>query len=223
MKLHRVQRQVLILLALVSGAAAHAQLPADDARERERVRAERAAAEAAYVQQVQVCSRQFVVTACVDAARAKRHQVLTGLDRQQAALDEARRKERAAQRLEMIESKVSGEEARRREDAARQRSANRGDAGQPRPAPAPASAPPQHAQHAASPGAQRAEQEARARRAYELKQLQAEAHRQEVERRNEQRSRKAKPAAPLPLPAASAVMPMAAAPAASAASSASAH
>jgi colicin import membrane protein len=188
---------------MVLSAVARADAPADDASARERIRAERAAAEATYVQQVQACSTNFVVTSCVDEARAKRHAALTRLDRQQLMLDEALRAQRSTERLEAIDSKVSGEEARRREEAARDRSANRRDTEEPKPVALPPSAVAPRPARAASDNAQRAAQEARARRAYELKQLQAEAHRQEVERRNQERARKANPGAPLPLPAAS--------------------
>jgi|APFre7841882630_1041343.scaffolds.fasta_scaffold47399_2 colicin import membrane protein len=197
-------RTRLICLALWLGAAAQAATPSGDAMERDRIRAERAAAEAAYVRQEQLCSQKFVVTPCVNAARAQRREALTRLDRQQQVLDEAQRAQRASERLKAIESKESGEEARRREEVARERSASRHDTEVLKPATASASAAPPHAARAASSGAERTEQEARARREYELKQSQAEAHRQEVARRNEERARKGNPGAPLPTPAASA-------------------
>ena len=201
--LERNGRARLTVLALLLGAGARAQTPAGDAMERERIRAERAAAEATYARQVQVCSQRFVVTSCVDAARAQRNAELTRLDRERQALDEAQRALRASERLQAIESKGSGEEARLREEAARERSAKRRDIGGPKPAATPASAAPPRARPPASSAAERAEPQARARRAYELKQLQAEAHRQEVARRNEEHARKANPAAPLPTPSAS--------------------
>ena len=194
----------LVGLALLLGTAAWAETPSGDAGERERIRTERAAAEAVYVQQVQLCRENFVVTSCIDAARAQRHAALVRLDKQQQALDEARRMQRAGERLQALDSKRSGEEARRREEAARERSANRRDTEDPKSATEPANAAAPRTPRAASSGAERAAQEARARRAYELKQLQAEAHRQEVARRNEERARKTHPGAPLPTPAASA-------------------
>ncbi len=203
-------RALLIAIAFLLGAAARAETPSGDATEGERIRAERAAAEADYVQQVHRCSQKFVVTPCIDAARAQRHAALTRLDRQQQALDEARRKQRAGERQQAIDSKVGGEEAQRREEVARERSAKQRSTEDPKPATVPGSAAAPRAGRAASSGVERAEQEERARRAYELKQSQAEAHRQEVARRNEERARKAKPGAPLPTPpasAASAVLP----------------
>ena len=213
----RLSAAGLVGLILMWAGTAFAQARADDAAERERISAERAAAEAAYGTQVQVCSSRFVVTSCVDAARAERHAALTALDKRQEVLDDAQRKQRAADRLQAIDSKVSGEEARRREEAARERSANRRDGAEPRPLGPPGSAAPPRAPKDPGDPAQRAEAEQRARRAYELKQLQAEAHRMDVLRRNQERARKANPGAPLPVPAASDVAAGLSAPAASAA------
>lgn len=210
MKASSTGRVGRITIALLLGVAARAEPASGDAMERDRIRFERAAAEASYQQQVQLCSKEFVTTACVDAARAQRHAALMRLDKQQQVLDDARRKQRASERLQAIDSKVGGDEARRREAAAQERSANRRGSEDPVPAVAAASAAPPHNARVASSGAERAALEARARRAYELKQLQAEAHRQEVARRNEEQARKAKPAVSLPVPpasAASAVVP----------------
>ncbi len=204
MKLHRSWRAGMVGLALALSTAVQADAPASDASERERIKAERAAVEAVYLQQVQACSTRFAVTSCVNEARAQRHAALAQLERRQRVLDDALRAQRAAERTQAIDAKVGAQEARRREEAARDPGANRRPRDEPKPAPAPASAAAPRAAKAASSSAERAEQEARARRAYELKQEQAEAHRQDVERRNQQRARKAKPAAPLPVPAASA-------------------
>jgi len=202
MKPLRAGRAGLISIVLLLGAAVWAGTP--DTTERERIRAERAAAQATYSQQVQRCSKEFLVTACVDAARAQRHAHMMRLDKQQQALDEALRAQRASERLQAIDSKLDGEEARRREEAARERSAARRSAEDPKPTAAPASATAPRSARAASSTAERTAQEARARRAYELKQLQAEAHRQEVARRNEEHARRTSAGAPLPGPAASA-------------------
>ena len=193
----------LLLAATVAVAAD------DDAAARARIAAERAAAEAQYREQVRACDSRFVVTSCVDAARAQRYATLAELDRRQEALDEARRRQRADERMRSIEDKASGEEARKREEDAAARAARRPAATTPQPAAsaaggASAPAPRADRRPPVDAGA-RAEQEARARRAYELKQLQAEAHRQEVERRNQERVRKAGSAAPLATPAASEV------------------
>jgi colicin import membrane protein len=200
-----------LALALCAAFAGQAQQPAsvpqdDEARTVERIRAERAAAGAAYERRVTDCAGSFAVSSCVADARAERHAIDTRLDREQQAIDDARRRRRAAERERAIADKLEGEEAAKREAAALARSQARAAASERavKPLPVPASA------AAARPGkpqpdaAQRAEQEARARRSYELKQLQAEAHRLEVQRRNAEHARKANPGAPLPVPAASA-------------------
>jgi len=200
MKQQRALRAAVVGMAMALGGPACAQAPVDDGKDRERIQAERAAVEAGYVQQVQLCAKKFIVTSCVDEARAKRHAALARLDQQQAALDQAQRARRAAERLQEIDSKNSAEEALRRDQAARERSTHRRDVEEPKPPTTPSSAAPAHAARAASSDAERADEEARARRAYDLKQLQAEAHRQEVERRNAERARKAKQGAALPTP-----------------------
>ncbi len=192
----------LIALTLMAGVQARADAPADDAKERERIRSERAAAEAEYAKQMRICNQQFVVTSCVNEARAKRHALIARLDEQQYTLDQAERARRASARTQAIDSKVNGDEARRREEAARERATSRPADKEPKPAPAPASAAPRTPRAASSP-AQRARQEENARLAYEKKQRDAEAHRQEVERRNQEHARKTHPATPLPLPTAS--------------------
>lgn len=195
------------LVLVAAGSATTAFAAGSDKAQRASIRSERTAAETLYQQDLQACSTRFVVTACVDEARVRRHAKLSELDRQQEVLDEAERTERAAERRRSIEQKASGEEARQREEAAR--AAARPAADAPRAAASAASAANASSARAPRPPvdpAVRAEQETRARHAYELKQLQAEAHRQEVERRNQERARKANPGAPLPVPPASAVL-----------------
>lgn len=191
-------------LAFGLAAMAYAQTPADGAAQIARIRAERTAADAAYDARVRECAGVFAATACIDAARAQRHAAHLRLDQEQRVLDDAQRQRRAAARQQEIEAKISGEEAARREAAARARSeARAAAASEPaKVAPQPASAASRPAKPEVDP-AERAAQEARARRAYELKQLQAEAHRREAEERNAARARKANPGAPLPVPPAS--------------------
>jgi hypothetical protein len=201
MKLQPTFHLGLVGLALLLAVPARAGAPSDDANDRERIRSERAAAEAEYSTQMKKCNQQFVVTSCVNEARAKRHALISRLDEQQHALDQAERARRASERTQSIDSKVGGDEASRREEAARERATNRPAGKEPKPVPAPAGAAPRAPRAASSP-AQRAEQEENARLTYEKKQRDAEAHRQEVERRNQEHARKTRPAAPLPMPAA---------------------
>ena len=187
------------LLAVCTVAVAEAP---DSAAAHERIRAQRGAAEALYRERVKECNTKFVVTACVDAARAQRHETLARLDREQAELDDAKRRERSVQRSDAIAAKASDADARRRDDdAGSRRNAAPGHAASaPRPGQPRASAPQRSAKAANSP-AQRAAQEERATNAFEAKQVQAELHRQEVARRNAEHARKTNPAAPLPVPA----------------------
>lgn len=189
-------------LASWGAAGAHAQVPADEAEQRAAIRAEREAAEALYREREAVCAKKFIVSSCVEAARLQRHDTIKQLDLRQAALDDARREARAAERRAEIASKESGEESRKREAQARERRADAQRGGvvkQPAP---PAAKPPAPARAGkAQPSPQeRAAEEARARHAYALKQLEAEARRQEAARRNAEHARKTKPAAPLPVP-----------------------
>lgn len=195
-------RHVLACALVVAAAgSARAEDPtADEIRTAQRIRAERAAADATYERTVKECAQNFVVSSCVESARAERHAAHLRLDREQQALDEAKRLRRAEERRKAIEAKTTGEEAQAREAAARARSQARSASEPARAAPLPASGPASHAARPVPDAAQRAEQEARARRAYELKQLQAEAHRREVEQRNAERARKTSPGAPLPVP-----------------------
>lgn len=196
-----------VVVLLSSGASvAFAQVAAGTAQQRAEIRAERDAAEALYRQRVQECSTRFVVSSCVEGARKERHDALKRLDSRQTALDDAEREGRAAERREAIAKKESDEAAREREAQARERRAQEqpSAAGKRSTPPTVRETPTRHGKE--PPSAQeRAAQEARARNAFALKQLQAEARRQEAARRNAEHARKTKPAAPLPVPDDSAV------------------
>lgn len=221
-----------VIVAVLLGSACvpvFAQAPADAGRRAElraEIQAERDAAEALYRQRVQECDARFVVSSCVEAARKERHDTLKRLGSRQAALDDAEREERAAERREAIAQKEREEQARQREAQARMRSGEtQRDAAGARGTPPAARESPPHPGKPPLSAQERAAQEARARNAFALKQLQAEARRQETERRNAEHARKTKPAAPLPDPASPAPAPSAASVArpAPAASAASAH
>jgi hypothetical protein len=185
-----------------SAALVRAQAPVDDAEQRAAIRAEREAAEALYREREAACVTKFIVSSCVEAARKQRHDTIKQLDMQQAALDDAQRDARAAQRRAEIASKESGEDARRREAQARERSADAQRGGvvkQPAPTSVKPSTSARTGKRQPSPEV-RAAEEASARAAFALKQLEAEARRQEAARRNAEHARKTKPAAPLPVP-----------------------
>ncbi|WP_341891813.1 hypothetical protein [Variovorax sp. YR752] len=191
-----VRALALALLALVQGLAAVAQGPAavDDRAERERIARERSEAAARHDQRRRECEQRFAVTACVDEARAEHRQTMMRLRRQEALLDEAQRKARAAQRLAAIEQKRSEERTRVAVPRAAQARASAPEARQLRPA---ASPPAERASAAASAA------EARSRERFDVRQREAAARREAAQRRRIEREKNGKPpSAPLPDPAA---------------------
>ena len=92
-------------LLLGCGTAASA---GSDAAERERIANERAVIETRYAEERLACQKNFVVTSCVDAARRREREELGRLRREEALLDEAQRRQRAADRRAAIQAKVDG-------------------------------------------------------------------------------------------------------------------
>jgi colicin import membrane protein len=194
-------RRGLAVCSLLSLCIANAATPRGDAAERERISAERAVVETRFAEERLACERNFVVTSCVDAARKRERDGLARLRRQEALLDEAQRRQRAAERIAAIRTKVSAEEDRRREQAAQPR--------RERPLlPQPPSAGPAPAGRAASAPAPRsatanAQREARNRARFDARQREAREHRDAAQRRTAQRVKQGHaPAAPLPVPGA---------------------
>lgn len=103
-----------LLAAFCAGAFAAGD--ADEAIQRQRIARKRAEAEARYTEREAVCRERFIVTACIDAARADRRDTLDRLQRQEEALDGQERRRRAAARLTAIREKT---EALERPRAAR--------------------------------------------------------------------------------------------------------
>lgn len=193
---------VAVLLALLLPGGALAFTREEERIERERIRSERAQAEAAYASRERDCRGRFVVTSCIEDAQRDRRQALERLRRQEEVMDEAQRKQRAAQRMEDIRGKLAGEEGRRRPLTVQERLKAK---------PPPAERTPRSAEGAASanrpdrPASQSAAEETRRRADYERRQQEAKAHREAVEKRNAERAAKGKrPAAPLPVPASAA-------------------
>ncbi|HJV62166.1 MAG TPA: hypothetical protein VJ743_14555 [Albitalea sp.] len=195
-----------LFLCALAAPGAFAFSPDEERAERARIQAERSQVQAAYEQRERECRQRFVVTSCIDAARRDRRQALERLRQQQELLDEAQRKQRAAQRIDDIRAKVSGEEAQQRDATAKARQRERERVAA---ASAPASSPlrgPEAGQGRVEPSSvlpgakahRSAEDEARHAAEYEKRQREAEAHRQAVERRNA--SRRKPPAKPLPMP-----------------------
>jgi hypothetical protein len=195
------------VLALLCGAAFGAVAASVDElkAQRAQIDAARRQANVAYAEHERRCQEQFVVTACVENARAERRRELDRLSREQAVVDEALRKQRAAERLQTLADK---------QRAARQR------ASEPVPPPRvllqkPPRAPQGAASGASGPargerlGVLPADRSTPAERrdnkdAFQRRQQQAEEHRRQVEQRNAERAvRASKPASGLPTPAAS--------------------
>ena len=191
---------VVLLLSVGLLSVARAQ---DD--ERQRLAAEIAAVEARFAEQRATCQSKFFVNDCVAAAQAARRQSLEGLRQRQLQLDDAQRRERAAERLrqqqERAQAKASApvvQAPSRQADAASAPlvPASAGTPGAKRSVLQPVGP------KASSPGAAAREQQQL--EAYRQRQQAAEAHRQAVEARNAARDARRPPAAGLPLPGASA-------------------
>lgn len=193
-------RRLAWALAFLAGMApALAVVAADaDAVERERITAERRAVEARFDAARRDCEARFVVTDCLAAARAQRREALAPLQQQLHMLDDARRRQRAVDRLEAIQARESAAAGRPALEA---------------PAPAasteaPAQPPARRAARTGAPPASAAQQQAQDRAAQQGRRLQqAREHEEAVKARNARRDAHRPPAAGLPVPAASASAP----------------
>lgn len=184
-----------ILAATASWGQASAPAPSAS-QERHRIAAERQQAEQRFEATRRECETRFAVSSCVEQARGERRRTLEQLSARQAALDDAQRRQRAAERMQAISEKARQADERAAAPAAsavvRARRAP--------PAPhAPASA------AALEPHPQVTPQEAAQRRgAREQREQEAQQHRDAVLRRNAERDARKAPSASLPVPAASA-------------------
>jgi hypothetical protein len=179
--------------------SADAARPTADAAERERIAGERAVIETRYAEERLACQKNFVVTSCVDAVRRRERTELGRLRQQEALLDEAERRRRAADRLAAIQAKVDAEAQRQRELAHQPPKPRALPPHAPRAGAAPAASAPRPPSVASA--AEREAREAASRERYEARQRQAQAHREEVERRSAQRAQHKQSSTPLPLPA----------------------
>lgn len=208
-----VARSGLVAALALAGSCVCAQAPADFGAERERIARESAAVEARFADRQSACQSRFAVTDCVNGAKKERREALAPLRRQASALDDVQRKQRAAERVEVVRSKVGSAQAREREvvvrgapGAARESTAS---------APAePASAPVREVKPRQAPkrvkarplppvklDAARRADEAAGQARIDLRKQEAQAHREAAERRNAERAASGKRAAPLPTPA----------------------
>jgi hypothetical protein len=197
-----------LLFAACAGSALAADamdLRAD--RERQRAANERRRVEADYAARVKGCEAQFVVTSCMEQAKAERRQALDRLRQQQAVMDDALRKQRAAERLEQLQEKQQAAAARRNAPVQPPRVVKRG-AQAASAADAASAAGASGTAHATHPGALQlpqqheptVDEQARKQSAFEQRQESAAAHRAAVEKRNAQRAAGHKPSASLPVP-----------------------
>ena len=222
-----------VLLALLAGAAgpargaeAAASAPRD---ERTRIASERAAVEARFSERERECRTRFIVTSCVDDAKAERRQALDKLRVHQLGVDEERRRERTAQRQAELAEKAAEDARRDRERAAHvaaraaSDAASQGAGGNSfelrsvtRPTAAASGAPRAAAHssdalgvkpHVPESATVRQEREASSRAAYEARQREAAEHREEALQRAARRTAAKPPAAPLPVPAAASAAP----------------
>ncbi len=209
-----------VLTLLSSGTPAPSYAQSSDAAfrdERGRIARERADAEARFSERQRECRTRFIVTSCVEDAKRDRREVIARLRREQNALDEKQRKEKAAERTDLIRRKAESEAAREKSppEAARREPARQKpvrSAGASAPEAADRSVDAASAPRRSAPkgpllpsieprsAARSAEDVARSRATFDAAQRAAAAHRAEVEARNAERAAKRKPAAPLPLP-----------------------
>jgi colicin import membrane protein len=173
------------------------------AAERARIARERAEVEARARAGETACAREFAVSSCLQKVRAERRAAVQQLDRQRSVLDEAQRKQRAAERLARLRERqeAAAREPVRPKVEVRARNAS---------APVPERSASDVAAVEADQ-AERARQAAAAASAADAKAAQrvdargvrerkAQAHKQSVEERNRDRAAKKAPAAPLPVP-----------------------
>jgi colicin import membrane protein len=201
---------VVVALSAAAMAAHAADDELSDRAHREQIDAERAAAQARYEQAIAECERRFVVTSCVDQAKAERRATLDRLSREQMVLDDAQRKRRAEERREQIAAKKArqAQQAQQAQEAATREAASSPTLPRkPRPSTAPASGTkparriePRSSEAAAAAAAEAAERAADSQQRRER----AQAHAEAVRRRNAERAAERVPAAPLPVPGTSA-------------------
>ena len=170
-----------------------------EASQRDRIARDRAAIEHEAQAAQKRCAQRFAVTDCVDRVKAERRQRLQPLERELAALDDAQRKRRAAERMAQIQQRQASQADVRPEVSVHKRKAAAGD-----PA-GPVDAAPEFVEPDVRSGAQaaaaQAEAEAAKRAAASARRNeQAKAHRLEVERRNAERAKQGSPPASLPVP-----------------------
>lgn len=191
-----LRRRLIVLLCAAVAVTGLAGQELDESVERERIANERAAAETRFAEERLACQKNFVVTSCIDEARRRERATLDHLRRQEAVLDDAQRKRRAADRMAAIRAKVGAEQARRPAPARAPKPEVLLRREPPR-AGRPAEAVPAVPAASTAEGAAR---EARARARFEGRQREARAQREAAQQRAAQRAKEGRQVAPLPVP-----------------------
>ena len=199
MKWHRWGATWLVCMS----AGALAAVPAAPATaQRERIATERAAAMARFTEQERACQARFVVTSCVEAAQREQRATLTRLHRQELQLDEARRRDAAAIRVQAIRDRVAAQAARAADAVSEAAADTAREARKPSPAAVRRpvdSGPPRSGVAGASIQDRRAFEQRNLAK-FEARVRAAQAHRVAEEHRNAQRATQGKVVAPLPVP-----------------------
>lgn len=195
--------KALCWFAALAGVWCGAAL-ADEPADRARLAAERTEVEARYSERAKACQDNFFVTACVDAAHKDRREALDRIRVQQQALDDADRKQRAAERLRRIHEKVGAQSAA---SAAPTRALREPKQRLPVASLNAHGGAAKTVTSASAPRAVKNSEQAAGHRvtAEQARQRQAAEHREAVEKRRIERTNKRPRAAPLPVPTASAI------------------
>jgi hypothetical protein len=117
-----------LLLSLIAAFAALPGQAQDMAAERARIGAERTVVEERFAAEERACRAKFAVTRCTEQARDIRNAALADLKRRERVLNEAERKQQAAQRQRELEERTSAQrlqEAEARRAKAMQEQADR--------------------------------------------------------------------------------------------------
>lgn len=99
-------RPVWLLLALCGLAYAN------DESQRDALKRQREAIESQHAQREQACRKQFVVTSCLEKARADKQEALQGVRAQEQALDDVQRRQRAQAQTQRLADKAKAAQAR---------------------------------------------------------------------------------------------------------------
>lgn len=183
------KRLAWLLIALLCGLAR-----ADDfTAEKDRLKQQRRAIDAAHTKHAQACHQQFAVNACLEKARIDKQSALQDVRAQELAIEDTERRSRAQAQQERLDKKAQAAQERDKPVQAR-------------PAKEP-KAPPSKPAKPYSPKASAADRKAaeqQEREAFEARQNEIRSHREQVEKRNAERA-KHKTAKPLPVPASGAM------------------